>query len=127
MTSTPEVSKVRTEVKEKSDLSDSSVVNKQSPKPVVGSVTYPKKRCFMKDCEMHVTHLRRYLVGCHLPPCSALKDEMPLSIFFLQTIKIYLPFCNNIGARQPWEGEGSKPSIKVYFQCHFIHSMKNEF
>ena len=47
--------------------------------------------------------------------------------FFFQTIKIYLPFCNNIGARQPWEGEDSKPSVKVYFQCHFIYSMKNEF
>ena len=53
MTSALEVSKVRMEVKEKSDLSDSNVVDKQSPKHVVESgrdtssptnVMYPKRR-----------------------------------------------------------------------------------
>ena len=103
VTSTPKVSKVRMEVNEKSDLSDSSVINKQSSKPVVGSVTYPKKRCFMKGCEMRVTHLRRHLVGRHLPPCSALKDEMPLSMKMSQFNNILLSIANNVGCNNVFD------------------------
>ena len=103
VTSTPEVSTVRTEVNEKSDLSDGSAVNKQSSKPVVGSVMYPKKRCFMKGCEMCVTHLRRHLVGRHLPPCSALKDEMPLAMRMSQFNNILLSIANNVGCNNVFD------------------------
>ena len=103
VTSTPEVSKVRMEVNEKSDLSDSSVINKQSSKPVVGSVTYPTKRCFMKGFEMRLTHLRRHLVGRHLPPCSALKDEMPLSMRMSQFNNILLSIANNLSCNNVFD------------------------
>ena len=58
LTSNPKVSMARVEVKEKSDLPDSNVVDKQSTKHAVrsskdtshpGNVMYPKRRCFMKD------------------------------------------------------------------------------
>ena len=97
VTSTPEASTVRTEVNEKSDLSDGSAVNKQSSKPVVGSVMYPKKRCFMKGCEMRVTHLRKHLVRRHLPSCLALKDEMQLAMRMSQFNNILLSIANNVG------------------------------
>ena len=103
VTSTPEASTVRMEVNEKSNLSDSSAVNKQSSKPVVGSVMYPKKRCFLKGCEMHVTHLRRHLLGRHLPPCSALKDEMPLAMQMSQFNNILLSIANNVGCNNVFD------------------------
>ena len=103
VTSAPEASTVRMEVNQKSDLSDSSAVNRQSSKPVVGSVMYPKKRCFMKGCEMRVTHLRRHLVGRHLPPCSALKDEMPLAMRMTQFNNILLSIANNVGCNNVFD------------------------
>ena len=45
-------------------------------------------------------------------------------IFFSIT-QVYLPFFDS--SALPWEGKGSKPSIKACFQCHFIHSMKYNF
>ena len=49
----------------------------------------------MKDCE--ITHLKRHLVGRHLPPCSALKDEMPLSMRMCQFNNILLSIANKVG------------------------------
>ena len=51
----------------------------------------------MKDCEMRVTHLRRYLVGRHLPPCSVLKDKTSLSMRMSQFNNILL---SNAGGLQ---------------------------
>ena len=112
MTVTPEVPEVGAEAKKKFELSGSSLVGKQSSEHTVRSsidISHPqngmnpKKQCFMKDCGMCVTHLRRHMVGCHLPPCTALKHEMPLSARMSQFNNILLSIAKNVGCNNIFE------------------------
>ena len=52
---------------------------------------------------MRVTHLRRHLVGCHLPPCSTLKDDMPLFMRMSQFNNILQSIANKVGCNHVFD------------------------
>ena len=62
-----------------------------------------KKRCFMRECGLSATHLRRHLVGRHLPPCSAFKNDMELSARMLQFHNILMSVGRLVGCRNVFD------------------------
>ena len=58
----------------RSQLSGTSLVGQQNIKQ--RNTMNSKRQCFMRNCKMRATHLRRYMVGNQLLLCSAPMNEM---------------------------------------------------